>query len=296
MSHTPAPWEVYCPGRKFVVTKRNFVSVCEVTEDEETRSSETAMANARLIAAAPELLAYAECLQASFAYDQPGTGFTADQFLKVVKMSDIIQGTPEWIEARRGLITASIAGACLGLDPHTSARKAWRTILGLQSDADNAYMRYGRDNEARALGDYDRISGTKRQPGSFFVHPQMWWLAASPDALIGDSGLAEAKCPGTLPTKIPIPHLIQCKIQLACTGRAWCDYFAWLRTSEDSYDYFLRRVDRAGIDGIVRRLWAWYQSYIIANVEPPTKKRKSSQNGAASFIPPWKQVDCERLQ
>ena len=54
MQHSKGPWEVQAPGRIFVVPARNFKPVCEV--DAVNRGHDEAMANARLIAAAPCLL------------------------------------------------------------------------------------------------------------------------------------------------------------------------------------------------------------------------------------------------
>lgn len=52
--HSPGPWQPYLPGRKFVVSKRNFNTICELNENE--RPHEVVIANAKLIAAAPDLL------------------------------------------------------------------------------------------------------------------------------------------------------------------------------------------------------------------------------------------------
>jgi hypothetical protein len=57
---TPGPWEPYIPGRKFVVPVRNFNSICELNAFE--RDAAVVDANARLIAAAPDL--YEACLEA----------------------------------------------------------------------------------------------------------------------------------------------------------------------------------------------------------------------------------------
>lgn len=64
--HTPGPWEAWLPGRKFVIPTRNFNAVCELVDF--ARDPETVDANARLIAAAPELLAACEAVLSSPTY------------------------------------------------------------------------------------------------------------------------------------------------------------------------------------------------------------------------------------
>lgn len=181
---------------------------------------------------------------------------------------EIDQRTPEWLEARKGKVTASIAAGCLGLCPYTSRQKAWRTILGTEPQRENNHMRWGTEFEPTARRAYECETGNIVDEGGFWVHDSIPWLAASPDGLVGHDGISEVKCPGKLPLIVPIHHRVQMLIQLAVTGREWADYYVWTHDGT-----FLRRVYRAGITGLIARLELFYNRYVLTGIEPPKKKR-----------------------
>lgn len=178
------------------------------------------------------------------------------------------QRTPEWLAARVGRITSSNAAACLGLCPYTSRQKAYRLITGKEKEEDNPYMKWGREQEDNARGQYEILSGNLTSPGGFWVHPELHWLAASPDGLVDHDGGVEVKCPQTLPTKIPTHHKIQMIVQMIVTQRAWWDYFAWTRQG-----HFLARVSiGSGYPGLVHRLDQFRLKYLVPGVEPERNK------------------------
>lgn len=179
------------------------------------------------------------------------------------------QGSAEWHQERAGKVTASIAAAALGLHPYMSRQEAYRRVLGIHKDRDNAWMQYGREHEGRACLDYEIETGRLVNVTGFHVHPEHPWIGASPDGLVGADGLLEIKCLSTLPTAIALHHRIQCLVQLAVTGRKWCDFFVW----QDG-GHFLQRVYAAGLAGLIRRLEAFYRDYCLTKTEPPRKRRR----------------------
>ncbi len=178
------------------------------------------------------------------------------------------QGSESWLQAREGRITASLAAACLGLDPNTSRAEAWRRIRGKRWEG-NHHTRWGQEFEPAARAQYEAVSGELVEQTGFWVHPLHDWLGASPDGLVGVEGLAEIKCPMKLPSCVPIHHRIQMLVQLACTDRLWCDYFAWAGN-----EHFTRRIHRAGIDGLIARLESFYKTWVLTGIEPLRKIRK----------------------
>lgn len=181
------------------------------------------------------------------------------------------QRTPEWHEAHRGRITASIAGAVLGLHASISRIKAWKLIQGHATEADNHYMAYGRNFEAQAGRTYVNETGYLIRPTGFWVHPTYNWLGASPDGLIEEEGLIEIKCPNNVPTIINPCHLIQCQVQLAVTGRRWCDYYAWTHRGE----HFCQRVERLPEfeeTALLMQLFVFWSEFVQTNKQPPRKK------------------------
>lgn len=186
------------------------------------------------------------------------------------------QRSEAWHEARKDKITASVAAGCLGLCPYMSRQKAWRVILGIEKEEENQYMRYGRELEESARGVYECETGRLVEPTGFWVAEAYPWLGASPDGLIGDDGLCEIKAPQKPTTKLSIAHRIQCLVQLAVTGRLWVDYFAWHQDG-----WFLKRVHRSGIEGLLRKLEVFHREFIVSGVEPPRKKPKRRKVVAA---------------
>lgn len=179
------------------------------------------------------------------------------------------QRTDEWYAARLGKITASVAAACLGLDPYKSRQKAYREIMGTEPpEQGNRAMEWGLRYESAARLDYEVETGNIVVPCGFFVHPNLEWLGASPDGLIGDDGLCEIKCPQQAQSYVPIHHRIQMLVQLAVTGRTWAEYFSW---GADG-GRFRQIVCRSGIVGIVLRLKTFYERYVVPGVEPERKR------------------------
>lgn len=135
------------------------------------------------------------------------------------------------------MITASKVGGILGLSPYQSRadvlRAAVRARLGAEREfKGNALTQYGLDHELDAITDYERLRGVLTHGyQSGFVHPLYPWLSATPDALVGDDGLVECKCP---PDRARYTHVdqrpdykVQILMQLECTGRRWGELAVW---------------------------------------------------------------------
>lgn len=190
-------------------------------------------------------------------------------------LSEAVQRTDAWLSARRGKITASLAAACLGLDPHTSRQKAWRTILGMEKRHSNKHTNWGEENEPVARLEYEIETGNIVEETGLWVHPGFPWLAASPDGLVGPDGVVEIKCPTYTAQSVPLHHRIQMLIQLACTERKWAHYYSWGVDKETRQPTrFFATVKRAGIVGLIVKLGDFYDRYVATGVEPPKRPRK----------------------
>ena len=139
------------------------------------------------------------------------------------------------------MITASKVGGILGLSPYQSRADVLRAVVRARLGAErefrgNAITQYGLDHELDAITDYERLRGVLThgyQAG--FVHPDYPWLSATPDALIGDDGVLEVKCP---PERARYMHVdqrpdyeAQIRVQLECTGRKYGDLVVWKRST-----------------------------------------------------------------
>lgn len=173
-------------------------------------------------------------------------------------MSAVVNAQPgqrsaAWYESRKGRITASRVGAILGLSEYRSRddvmRDMVREALGAPSEfTGNEATRYGEAHEADALDAYEQRMGIIIVPCGFVVHPEHAWLGASPDGLVEDDGMVECKCPYRAMYTMPsLEYRAQMQLQMACTGRQWCDFVIW----------------RDGEPVIVERVWRdpeWFAS------------------------------------
>jgi putative phage-type endonuclease len=175
-------------------------------------------------------------------------------------VTEIIQGSPEWFEIRLGKVTASrIAdvtartktgwGASRG---NYMAELLVERLTGRAAESyTNAAMQWGTDQEPFARTAYELMKDCDVVQIGFAAHPTIAMAGASPDGLIGETGLTEFKCPNTsthvdtlLGDSIDGKYVKQCQWQLACTGRQWCDFVSFDPRLPASMQLFVRRVTR----------------------------------------------------
>ncbi len=174
-----------------------------------------------------------------------------------------------WLAARAGKLTASRMKDAMDFNkngaPSVKRSDYMRELLAERLTGYTtrhfvtAAMQWGLDVEAEAKLVYAKLTGAKLLPAEFIEHPLIGNFGATPDALIGSDGLLECKCPTTgtfigwmLAGTVPDEHLPQMAAQLACTGRKWCDFFAFdPRIKDEKRRYLLRRFE-PDADVIVR--------------------------------------------
>jgi putative phage-type endonuclease len=147
---------------------------------------------------------------------------------EIIAARSYVQGSPEWLFARQGRMTASLAAAALGMSPWVSPQSCYRQIVGLEEVQTNWLMEHGREFEEVACQRACDEGGYNCARTGLWIHPDHTWLAASPDRIVGTTGLVEAKCGKTTYPDLPDSWWVQAQIQLACTGREWCDVIHWI--------------------------------------------------------------------
>jgi len=162
-------------------------------------------------------------------------------------MSEAKQGSAEWFEDRKGLVTGSVAGAILGLSPFMSRDDVMRSMVRDYFQAErefkgNIATEYGQANELVALMEFEEKMGVTVQETGF--HKKDNWLGASPDGLIdtedGWSGILEIKCPFGLRHKDEpefkkledMPHYYaQVQLEMYCTDREDAYFCQWTKNA-----------------------------------------------------------------
>ncbi len=150
------------------------------------------------------------------------------------------QRSPEWFQARKGRITASLVGAILGLNPYMTRADAMRLMvreaLGAEREfTGNVATQWGENNEHGALIDFRFKTGLDVEKVGFCFYED--WAGASPDGLIGETSGIEVKCPYSLRTAhCPVPfkslaeqphYEAQVQFTMFVTGRDEWHFFQW---------------------------------------------------------------------
>lgn len=172
----------------------------------------------------------------------------------------IIQGSAEWFNARLGMVTASrvadvIARTKSGWGASRANYQAQLIAERLTGEASEGYtnpaMQWGTAMEPEARAAYAFRTDREVEEAGFVVHPTIKMSGASPDGLVGDDGLIEIKCPNTathidtlIEQSVPGKYVTQMLWQMACTGRAWCDFASYDPRLPESMRLFVRRIER----------------------------------------------------
>jgi len=170
------------------------------------------------------------------------------------------QLTAEWFEIRAGKVTASKVYDVISKTKsgdYAAGRAKYHLQLvteRLSKQITSAYvtpaMQWGIDREPEARVRYQSRYEMVDEVG-FVAHPIIPNSGASPDGLVGTEGQLEIKCPNLethcdtrFTQKIPTRYITQMQWQMACTGRAWCDYFSYDPRADEGLEFFCKRVPR----------------------------------------------------
>lgn len=175
-------------------------------------------------------------------------------------MLDLIQRTPEWFAARTGKVTASrvadvIAKTKSGYSTSRAnyvAELVVERLTGTPAESfTNGAMKWGTEQEPHARNLYAFHADVDVAEVGFVPHPTIAESGASPDGLVGDDGLVEIKAPNSathidtlLGQRVPEKYVTQMQWQMACTGRAYCDFVSFDPRLPPSMRLFVKRVER----------------------------------------------------
>lgn len=218
---------------------------------------------------------------------------------------EMIQGSEEWFDARRGLLTASEMHLIVTPKQLKAANndKARAHLFELLAQRITGYtepsyisddMLRGKEEEILALDEYAKNYGELSRVG--FVTNNEWGftLGCSPDALVGDDGIVEVKSrrmkyqvETIIRDEVPEEYLLQIQTMLLITGRKWCDFI----TYSGGLPMFTKRVaaDKVMHDGIVAASAAFHEQ--MANTM--TRWVEMMKNPANRLIPTERRIEEE---
>ena len=160
-------------------------------------------------------------------------------------IDNLIQGDPEWHDARRGMVTASVVGKLVtptlkvadnDVSRGVVAMLAAERITGLTDPTYmNDDMMRGVMHEPIARERYAEHNGVTVDEVGFMVRDDWGYeIGASPDGLVGDDGGLEVKCPRAkthirtiVADQVPAHYLAQVQACLLVSGREWWDFVSF---------------------------------------------------------------------
>ncbi len=170
------------------------------------------------------------------------------------------QYSNEWWAARLGKATASrisdiVAKTKSGWGASRATYEAEliaERLTGATGDSfTNSAMQWGTDTEPQARAAYEFMTDNDVAEIGFVTHPTIEMSGASPDGLVGADGMVEIKCPKTathlatlLGGSIPKKYMVQMQWQMACAGRAWCDFVSFDPRLPAKHQLFVKRIER----------------------------------------------------
>jgi putative phage-type endonuclease len=175
-----------------------------------------------------------------------------------MKILSLPQGSPEWLAARAGKVTASRISDVMAAKT-TAAYRDYRAQIVAEiltgqpqeSGFTNAAMQWGTEQEKFARAEYELACDWTVDEIGIVLHPTIERGAASPDGLVSTNGLVEIKCPKTathlqtlIDKKQPRQYENQMLWQMACTGREWVDFVSYDPRLPEDLQLFVHRFDR----------------------------------------------------
>lgn len=158
---------------------------------------------------------------------------------------DHVQGSDEWYDQRRGMITASVIGQLITtktLAPaNNDTSRGLTALLAAERITGHTDPTFVSDDMLRGIDDEPRAVTAYREhiaPVTTFGFMVRSWgqceLGYSPDGLVGEDGLVEVKSRRSkkhvqtvLAGEVPAENMAQCQAGLFVSGRHWLDYVSF---------------------------------------------------------------------
>ena len=156
---------------------------------------------------------------------------------------DCEQGSWEWIQARLGIPTASAFSRVLTSGGKLSASREpykaellaeWALGEPIEEWQGNEWTERGKYLEPQARRYYALQRDIDPEQVGFVYQDDKQMVGCSPDALVGEPGLLELKCPLAgnhllylVQNDVPKKYQPQCQGSLWVTGREWIDFMSY---------------------------------------------------------------------
>ena len=187
-----------------------------------------------------------------------------------------LQGTPEWVEWRKGGIGASELPSIVGANPYQSEYELALLKRGETETETNAAMGWGHRVQRLALELYGEMTGHKvRNVNTTTTSKQYPHVYASLDGrVVGERRGVEIKLTRAW-EEPPRRVVIQCQAQMGVCNLDAIDVVRVGMGYSEPGIYTLER-DDALIDGLLELAEAWYLRYVVGDEYPPVDGSKGA--------------------
>jgi len=193
--------------------------------------------------------------------------------------SKLIQGSPEWHDARRGKITGTGFSKVLSTRGNTRADYMKKLLLerktGITAQGfSNADMEWGIQTEPQARAYYEKMTGWEVEQVGFIDHPleqYRGYVGVSPDGSVDlTQGCIEIKCPKTdthleyiAKNVLPSKYVAQVQGVMWVTGAGWCDFISFdPRVKEEPFLRIYVERDQAYINKLAAAVDVFIQEMV----------------------------------
>jgi hypothetical protein len=218
--------------------------------------------------------------------------------MSLITYPHVVQGTPEWDDLRRGMVTASVVGQLvtaktLKVAANPESRNL-ATLLVSERITGFTYPTYvgadmerGWEDEPRAIEAYSQDRSKPVTEMGFMVREEAWGrLGYSPDGLVDDAGvLLEVKSrrpkkqlATILADEVPAENMAQIQSGLLVSEAAYCDYISycggmplWVRRAEPDERWFAAIV--LAVEAFEKAAAEMTEKYLDAVVGLPMTER-----------------------
>ncbi len=201
---------------------------------------------------------------------------------------------PAVVKRESGIGGSEIA-AVLGLSPYASPFDVWLSKTGRAPErADNFAMWWGREIQGSIVKAYERERNvlTVKLFDEPRRHPERPWQVGSPDALLGDQAVIEAKAPGPKQAarygpvgtdEIPDEHALQVRWYMSLLGYEE-GHLAVAFGSHDFRIYELKR-DRELEDAMLAAAEKFWRQHVQADVPPEVSDTETTREWLRKSFP-----------
>lgn len=217
--------------------------------------------------------------------------------MALIELPGLIQGSSEWFDQRRGMVTASVVGQLITASTIKPANNdtSRGVIATLTAERITGYtepsymnddMERGVMHEPIARDKYAEHNNVTVAETGFLVRDDWGYqIGYSPDGLVGNDGLIEIKCPRAkthirtvIADAVPAHYMAQCQAGLLVSGREWLDFVSFcaglpLFTKRVEPDPRWREAIIAAVAGFEKAAEQMASDYLTAATGLPTTER-----------------------